>query len=63
MGRKNHKSSGQVQVTREVYALAVLAQHRAEQEMVEGEYSLPVAVFGQRRITRRMAKALRAQAV
>lgn len=62
MGRKNHKGSRHVKVTREVYALAVVASHRASLAGIEDGDFLPGRVFGSRRITPRMLKALRAQA-
>lgn len=62
MGRKNSGNGRRVRVTREVYALAVTAAHRAAEQEQEHPNYLPSRVFGSRRISRRMYKALKAQA-
>jgi hypothetical protein len=63
MARKNHKSSRNVTVTREVYALAAIASQRAALDQDPEAGYLAGKVFGSRRITRNMLKALRSQAV
>lgn len=62
MARKNRKGGNKVKVTREVFALAVVASHRAALRNQEDGNYLPGRVFGSRRITGRMLKALKAQA-
>lgn len=61
MPRRNSTSNRRVRVTREVFALAAVAAHRAAQQE-QGEF-LPDRVMGSRRISRRMLKALKAQVV
>ena len=63
MARKNHKSSRNVTVTREVFALAAVASQRAALAADPQAGYLAGKVFGSRRITRRMLKTLKAQAV
>lgn len=62
MARKNRTGRKQVKVTREVFALAVVASQRAALAQDEQAAYLPGRVFGSRRITGRMLKALKAQA-
>lgn len=61
MARKNHSSGRRIRVTREVYALAALAAYRAGESDPDGLY-LPNRVASSRRVSRRMLKALKAQA-
>lgn len=60
MGRKNHGNGRNIKVTREVIAMAALAAYRADQHDPDAML-LPGRVFGSRRITGRMLKALRGQ--
>lgn len=61
MARKNHGTNRRIKVNREVYALAALAAHRACDRHPDELY-LPNRVAGSRRVSRRMLKALKAQA-
>ena len=61
MARKNHPKVRYVKVTREVVALAALAQQRMDAH--DREFRLSARVMGSRRITGRMTRALRAQAI
>jgi hypothetical protein len=60
MPRRNSGNSKRINVTREVYALAAVAEHRARLDGREDE-NLPGKVFGSRRITRAMYRALKGQ--
>lgn len=61
MGRKHTSGNRRIKVTRELYAMAQVAAQRAAYE--GGDDRLALRVAGSRRISRRMLKALKAQAV